>query len=88
VAWPRTESSTDGMYVWEHVCTPEDDVKLDTLFARMEWRKQWAAAVTAGNAKFMEVPAVPDSNHCFLCPFYRSQAARENVPGCPGHAGT
>jgi hypothetical protein len=87
IGWPRTGSSVDGMYVWEHECTPEDDVKLDTLFARMQWRKQWAAAISAGNAKLSDVPAVPDSDTCYVCPFYRPQAARDGGPGCPGHAG-
>lgn len=87
VGWPRTGSSADGMYAWEHVCTPEDDQKLDNLFARMEWRKQWAAAITAGNARLSDVPAVPNDHDCYLCPFYRPQSARDGGPGCPGHAG-
>jgi hypothetical protein len=87
IGWPRTGSSVDGMYVWEHECTPEDDVKLDTLFARMQWRKQWAAAISAGNAKLGDVPAVPDSDTCYTCPFFRPESRRDNGPGCPGHTG-
>jgi hypothetical protein len=87
VGWPRTGSSLDGAYVWEHVLTPADDQQLEQLFARMQWRNQWAAAINQGLAQLSDVPAVPDDETCYHCPFYRPQSARDGGPGCPGHAG-
>ena len=87
IGWPRTGSSLDGAYAWEHVLTPADDQQLEQLFARMEWRNQWAAAINQGLAQLGDVPAVPDPDDCYMCPFYRPQSARDGGPGCPGHAG-
>lgn len=87
VGWPRTSSSLDGAYVWEHLLTPADDQQLEQLFQRMEWRNQWAGAINNGLARLSDVPAMPDSEVCYHCPFYRPQSARDGGPGCPGHAG-
>lgn len=87
VAYPVTAGSLDGLYVWEREYTPVDDALLDEVFAQTAVRKQWAAAILTGAADLMDVPAAPDDNNCFFCPFYRPQAAHDGGLGCPGHAG-
>lgn len=86
VAWPRTESSLDGMYVWEHIVTDEDERFLDEVIApELAYRKQWAAALVTGAAQLTDVPA-DTVDECHFCPFYRPQTARDGGPGCAGHA--
>lgn len=87
LAWPRTASSLDGLYVWEHEITPEDERFLDEVIApELAYRKQWAAALITGAAQLSDVPADTE-DECHFCPFYRPQTARDGGPGCPGHAG-
>ena len=43
-----------------------------------------AAAIVAGRLCFEDVPASPDDQECYFCPFYRPQAARDGQYGCPG----
>lgn len=87
IGWPRTASSIDGMYVWDHVLTPEDDEQIEQLFARMAWRQDVAERIRRGQMYLSDVPAVPDADDCYFCPFYRPQSAKDGGPGCPGHAG-
>lgn len=85
LAWPRTSSSLDGMYVWEQEITDADLAFLrDVVKPELDYRKQWAAAITAGLAQLTDVPA-DTADECFFCPFYRPQSARDGGPGCPGH---
>jgi hypothetical protein len=86
LAWPRTESSIDGLYVWEHPLTEADFAFLrDVVEPELRYRKQWAAALLTGAAKLSDVPA-DTTDECHFCPFYRPQTARDGGPGCPGHA--
>lgn len=87
IGWPRTGSSVDGMYVWDHVLTPADDELLQQLFARMAWRQDVAERIRRGEMYLSQVPAVPDEDDCYFCPFYRPESAKDGGPGCPGHAG-
>lgn len=85
LAWPRTGSSLDGMYVWEHEVTEADfDFLRDVVKPELDYRKQWAAALVTGAAQLTDVPA--DTRDCAFCPFYRPEAARTGGAGCPGHA--
>lgn len=85
LAWPRTGSSLDGLYVWEHELTDADYVFLrDVVEPELAYRKQWAAALVAGTAELRDVPAAADDHDCYFCPFYRPQAARDGGTGCPG----
>lgn len=87
VAWPRTTSSLDGMYVYEHQITEADYAFLrDVIEPELRYRKQWAAALVAGQAQLMDVPA--DTSDCVFCPFFRPQSAKDGGVGCPGHAAT
>jgi len=83
-AYPRTAASLDGLYVWEREYTPADDQLLQEVFAQTLVRRQWAAAIVAGTAHLLDVPADTDSDECYFCPFYRPSAARDNQFGCPG----
>jgi hypothetical protein len=85
LAWPRTTSSLDGMYVYEHQITEADYAFLrDVIEPELRYRKAWAAAIVADQAQLMDVPA--DTSDCIFCDFYRPQSARDGGPGCPGHA--
>lgn len=86
IAWPRTESYLDDLYVWEHVITDEDlRFLVDVIQPELAYRKQWAAAIVTGQASLMDVPA-DTSDECHFCPQYRPASARDGQPGCPGHA--
>jgi hypothetical protein len=85
LAYPRTAASLDGLYVWERPYTPADDELLDQVVVpELTYRKQWAAAISAGLAQLMDVPA--DTSACAFCPFFRPEAARVGGSGCPGHS--
>lgn len=90
-AYPRTAASLDGLYVWERRFTdetgelaPENRELLDLVFAQTLTRKQYAEQLTAGQLRLEDVPANPDADECYFCPFYRPQAAKDSGPGCPG----
>lgn len=86
LAWPRTSSSLDGMYVWEHELTDADlEFLRDVVEPELRYRKQWAAALVTGQAQLMDVPG-DTKDECHFCEFYRPQAARDGGSGCPGHA--
>lgn len=88
ISWPRTESSMDDLYVWEHVITEEDIALVVDLIKRTDVREQLAALVVSGDVNFWEIPATPSADDCQFCPFYRPDAATNpNVKGCPGTAG-
>lgn len=85
VAWPRTRSTLDAMYVWDHELTAEDDHFLDNVIApELEYRKQWAVALLTGVAQLNDVPN-DTTDECHFCDFYRPASARDGLPGCPGH---
>lgn len=87
VSWPRTHSTLDDMYVWEHVITPDDLKLVIDLIEKTEVREKLAALVATGDMSFWEIPATPSESDCQYCPFFRPDAARNpNVRGCPGTA--
>lgn len=83
-ALPRTASTLDGMYIWDHVITPEDEDMAARVLDRTAVRRLIAAEVAAGRMTLMQVPASPDDDECYFCPFYRPQSSYDNGPGCPG----
>lgn len=83
-AYPRTAATLDGMYVWDHVLTAADDELVREVLERTQVRKLVAQEVIDGRMNFMQVPATPDQEECFFCPFYRAQSAYDGGPGCPG----
>lgn len=87
VSWPRTHSTMDDMYVWEHVITDEDIVAVVDLIEKTAVREELAKLVVTGELPFFEIPATPSVDDCQFCPFYRPDAATNpNVRGCPGTA--
>lgn len=85
-AYPATAASLDGLYCWERPYTPADDALLDEVFAQTEVRRRWAIALITGAAQLSDVPASPEDDRCYFCPFYRPQTARDGGVGCAGHA--
>lgn len=91
-AYPATAGSLSGLYVWEHRFTdetgqiaPEVLATITEIFSDTERRKGQAAEILAGRLRWIDVPAAPDDEECYFCPFYRPQAAKDDaVSGCPG----
>jgi hypothetical protein len=83
-AYPRTASTLDGMYVWDHVLTPEDDALVVSVLERTATRKLVAAEVMAGRMSLNQVPMTPDDTECYFCFLYRPQSSYDGGPGCPG----
>jgi hypothetical protein len=85
LAYPATEASLDGLFVWEHQITEADFALIDQVKARLDYRKKWAAALITGAAQLSDVPA-DTADECHFCPLYRPQTAHDNGPGCSGDA--
>ncbi|PXY33703.1 hypothetical protein BAY59_10885 [Prauserella coralliicola] len=84
IAYPRTSSSLDGLYVWERPYTPADDELIAVVFQQTAHRQELAKAIHAGQLRLEDVPPTPSSDECFFCPFYRPESSRDAGPGCPG----
>ena len=87
-SWPRTKSSLDEGYVWEHIITAEDFELVKNVLAKTEVREAVAVEVNEGRMSIWDVPMTPSYEDCFYCPLFRPQAATDpTVTGCPGTAG-
>lgn len=84
IAYPRTKSTLDGLYVWEDPYTPADDALLDEVFAQTAVRANYAELIRRGHITLNHVPIAPDDSECHFCPFYRPEVARIGGEGCPG----
>lgn len=91
IAYPATAASLEGLYVRDEMFAGEDGnplpeviTLLQSVFDDTERRKQQAEQIRAGRLRLEDVPATPDGDTCFFCPFYRPQSARDGGPGCPG----
>lgn len=90
-AYPRTQATLDGLYVWDRdlttdgwTLTPENLVLLETVFADTARRRKQADQLIAGSVQLTDIRATPDDSDCYFCPFYRPQAAHDGGSGCPG----
>ena len=92
-AYPRTSGTIDGLYIWENPEGFADEngnihpsvlAELEDTFTETTRRRAQADEILAGRLRFMDVPAIPDADECYFCPFYRPQAARDGGLGCPG----
>jgi hypothetical protein len=91
LAYPATAGSIDGLYVADIEWANEDGsprpevvALLTRVFEDTNRRKGQAEHIRAGRIGLMDVPADPDDDTCYWCPFYRPQAARDGGAGCPG----
>jgi hypothetical protein len=90
-AYPRTAATLDGLYVWETSFTDDAGNLLPEVVALLGQvlnvdtpRRRQMANLILNGLPLMQIPAVPDADECYFCPFYRPQAARDSGPGCPG----
>lgn len=84
LAWPRTKSTLDEMYVWEHTPTAEDDALVDEVLEKTAVRQYLANLVREKKLQVMDIVPTPSDDSCFYCPLYRPQSAYDNGYGCPG----
>src|SRR6202000_1247135 len=59
VSWPRTHSTLDDLYVWEHVITAGDIAAVAELIERTQVREALAAFVVNGSMGFLAGPGDP-----------------------------
>lgn len=85
-ALPRTSSSLDSMYLWEHVCGDGDEALIADVLDQTAYRREAAQLVMSGRINIGDVPIFPGPDNCYFCPFYRPESARDDNPGCPGHS--
>lgn len=91
-AYPRTDSTLDNMYVWEHVTDYDgiDGELLSEVWRQTHHRKYWAARLLEQDNPAMHLRDVPADTgedrdtECYFCPFYRPQAKDDAMYGCPG----
>jgi len=84
IAYPRTGSTLDSLYVWEAPFDGDAYIELADTFAETARRKRQAAEVLTGHLTLAQVPRAPSSDECYFCPFYRPQSGHDGGPGCPG----
>lgn len=87
IAYPRTRSSLDGLYVWETPFDGQAVAELADTFAETQRRHQLAAEVAAGRMTLEQVPRAPIRDECYFCPFYRPEGGHGPAVGCPGTVG-
>lgn len=92
-AYPRTEATLDGLYVWEEAHDARADALIEEVFAQTAYRGALASLIVSGQAKLSDIPARASDDECYFCPFYRPQMAHDPAAlgstnaGCPGTVG-
>lgn len=87
VSWPRTKSTMDDIYCYEHVITDADWQSVYKLLEKTAVREQLAELVAAGGLDLFDIPMTPSDSDCQYCPFFNPRAAVDtNLRGCPGTA--
>lgn len=90
LAWPRTKSSLNDLYVWEHAMDAQVAQLLHEIADDTVRRKRLAAAILAAPAyahgpMLAQVERTPDHHECYFCIFYRpNQEGPDDGVGCPG----
>jgi hypothetical protein len=87
VAYPRTTSSLNGIYVWERPASAADDELISEVLEDTARRKQLVADIIASRKRLDQVEMRPDDEECYFCPFYRPDVTERGGPGCPGTKG-
>jgi hypothetical protein len=88
IAYPATEASLDGLYVWEMPYDDEARALVQEVYEATDRRKHMAALVKAGVVTLDQIPATPDPDECTWCPLYRPNAVPRqdgSYAGCQGH---
>lgn len=80
IAYPRTKSTLDDLYVWERPFDGEAVELLDEVFQQTDLRRAMSELLTQGLINLMDVPATPSQEECYFCPLYRPSGEG----GCPG----
>lgn len=91
-AYPRTDSTLDNMYVWDHPTDYDgiDGDLLEVVWKQTRQRKWWAERLLEQDNPSMHLRDVPADTgedrdtECYFCPFYRPQAKDDGMYGCPG----
>lgn len=83
-AYPRTAATLDSMFVWDHVCVPEDERLIADVLDQMAARQYAAQLVRDGQLTLNQIAATPEDTECYFCFLYRAQSAYDGGPGCPG----
>lgn len=84
-SWPRTKSTLDDMYVWEHVITADDLELVVEVLRKTEVREELAGYVGRGEISFWEIPPTPSEEDCQYCFAYNPAALEDRTAkGCPG----
>jgi len=66
-AYPRTQASLDGLYVWDREYSPADDELLREVFHQTDYRQQWANRVISGQLDIKQIPRTPSHDECYFC---------------------
>lgn len=83
LAWPRTTSRLDDLYVWEKAFDASMVALIQEVLDDTKRRKHYAAEIQHGLYGLADVPRQPSGDECFFCPFYRPEAV-DGGAGCPG----
>lgn len=87
VSLPRTKSSMDDIYCYEHVITQADLDATQDILRKTEAREQLAQIVASGDMDLFDIPATPSDSDCAYCPYFNPRAALDkNIRACPGTA--
>jgi hypothetical protein len=87
VSLPRTKSSMDDIYIFEHVITQDDIEATFEVLRKTEAREKLAEIVAAGHMDLFDIPATPSDSDCNFCPFFNPRAALDkSIRACPGTA--
>jgi hypothetical protein len=87
VAYPRTTSTLNGLYVWDRPSSAADDELISEVLEDTVRRKQLVTDIRTGRTTLAKVTRQPDDDECYFCPFYRPEVAKQpGLPGCPGTA--
>lgn len=87
VSWPRTKSTMNDIYVYEHVITQDDMQATYDLLEKTAVREEIAKFVANGTISLYDIPMTPSDSDCQYCPFFNPRAAVDkSLKGCPGTA--
>jgi len=85
ISMPRTASSMDDIYCWEHTITPEDWQGVQDLLKKTEIREQLAELVVKGELAWEDIPVTPSESDCQYCGFFNPRKAVDpKAWGCAG----